>query len=88
MFARIREAIEEKQRVKGLSRALKIVDEYMISGLNPRALTHNYGQAYADIRMNYINGDITENEMWAALTTLDNQYEKLYPKAERAMLYT
>ena len=27
MFARIREAIEEKQRVKGLSRALKIVDE-------------------------------------------------------------
>ena len=43
MFARIREVIEEKQRVKGLTRALKIVDEYMISGLNQRALTHNYG---------------------------------------------
>ena len=87
MFAKIRERIEEKQRVKGLSRALSIVDEYMMPGLSPEALTFNYGQAYADIRTTYINGDITENEMWAALTTLDNQYEKMYSRAQRAMMY-
>lgn len=87
MFAKIRERIEEKQRIKGLSRALQVVDEYMIPGLKPEALTFNYGKAYADIRMEYINGDITENEMCAALTTLENQYEKMYPAAVRAMLY-
>lgn len=87
MFKKIREHFEKSQRVKGLSKAMSIVDEYMMPGLTPEVLDHNYGQAYADIRMVYINGDITENEMWAAITTLDNQYDKLRPRAVDAQLF-
>ncbi len=76
----------EVRRVKGLSRALTIVDTYMMSGMTPEALDRAYGQAYAEIRMEYINGDIPENDMWAALATLDNQYNKLRHKAIEALL--
>ena len=87
MFENKKKKLEERQRVKGLSRALSIVDTYMMSGLSPEALDRAYGQAYAEIRMEYINGDIPENDMWAALATLDNQYNKLRPKALEALLY-
>ena len=81
MFEKIRERIEERQRVKGLSRAMSIVDEYMCPGLTPRALDMAYGQAYAEIRRVYIKGEITWNETQAALVTLNNQHDKLYQKA-------
>lgn len=87
MFESMKKKLEERQRVKGLSRALSIVDTYMMSGLSPEALDRAYGQAYAEIRMEYINGDIPENDMWAALATLDNLYNKLRPKALEALLY-
>lgn len=81
MFKKIKDHFEKRQRVKGLSKAMSIVDEYMMPGLTPRALDYNYGQAYADIRTVYINGEVTENEMHAALTTLDNQHDKLRRQA-------
>lgn len=87
MFEGMKKKYEERCRVKGLSRALMIVDTYMMSGLTPKALDRAYGQAYAEIRMEYINGDIPENDMWAALATLDNQYSKLRPKAVEALLF-
>ena len=87
MFKKLIQEIREKRRVKGLSRAMSIVDEYMFPGMTPKALDHNYGQDYAAIRMNYINGNITENEMWATLTTLNNQYDKLRPQAVNSMIY-
>lgn len=81
MFEKIRERIEEKQRVKSLSRAMNIVDENMCPGLTPGALDRAYGQAYAEIRMAYINGGITWNETQAALVTLNNQHDKLRKRA-------
>ena len=81
MFEKIKERIEERQRVKGLSKAMTIVDEHMCPGLTPSALDRAYGQAYAEIRMVYINGEITWNEMQAALVTLNNQHDKLRRRA-------
>lgn len=88
MFKRIRKWISQRKRVKGLSKAMDIVDAYMCQGLTPRALDRVYGQAYAQLRIVYINGEITWNELQAAIVTLDNQYEKLRPKAVEAMIYT
>ena len=81
MLEKIKERIEERQSVKGLSKAMTIVDEHMCPGLTPSALDKAYGQAYAEIRMVYINGEITWNEMQAALVTLDNQHDKLRKRA-------
>ena len=81
MFKKIRERIEERQRVRGLSKAMSIVDEHMCPGLKPSALDRAYGQAYAEIRMAYINGGITWNEVQAALVTLNNQHDKLSKRA-------
>ena len=77
-----------RQCVKGLSKAMSIVDAYMCQGLTPKALDRAYGQAYAQIKIVYINGEITWNELQAAIVTLDNQYNKLRPKAVEAMIYT
>ena len=88
MFKRIKKWFEERKRVTGLSKAMSIVDAYMCPGLKPRALDRAYGQAYAQLKIVYINGEITENELQAALVTLDNQYNKLRPKAVQAMMYT
>lgn len=88
MFKRIRKLLSQRKRVKGLSKAMSIVDAYMCHGLTPRALDRAYGQACAQLRIVYRNGEITWNELQAALVTLDNQYNKLRPKAEEAMLYT
>ena len=85
MFARIKEIIEERirenQRVKGLSRAMSIVDEFMVPGYSTKALDYGYGQAYAVIRQGYIDGEFCENEMKAALVALDNQHDKLRRRA-------
>lgn len=81
MFEKIGICIKERQRVKGLSKAMTIVDEHMCPGLTPKALDIAYGQAYAEIRMSYINGEITWNEAQAALVTLDNQHDKLHRRA-------
>ena len=81
MFEKIKERIEERQRVKGLSKAMSIVDEHMCPGLTPKALDYEYGQAYAEIKMSYINGEVTWNEVQAALATLDNQHDKLRRRA-------
>ena len=81
MFERIKERIEERQRVKGLSKAMSIVDEHMCPGLNPSALDRAYGQAYAEIKMSYINQEISWNEVQAALVTLNNQHDKLRKRA-------
>lgn len=81
MFERIKERIRENQRVKGLSRAMSIVDEFMVPGSTAKALDYGYGQAYATIREKYIAGEFGENEMQAALVTLDNQYDKLRRRA-------
>lgn len=88
MFKRIRKWISQRKRVKGLSKAMDIVDAYMCQGLTPRALERAYGQAQAQLRIVYRNGEITWNELQAAIVTLDNQYNKLRPKAVEAMLYT
>lgn len=81
MFEKIKERIEERQRVKGLSKAMSIVDEYMCQGLTPKALDIAYGQAYAEIEMSYINQEISWNEVQAALVTLNNQHDKLRKRA-------
>lgn len=88
MFKRIRKLLSQRKRVKGLSKAMDIVDAYMCQGLTPRALERAYGQAQAQLRIVYRNGEITWNELQAAIVTLDNQYNKLRPKAVEAMLYT
>lgn len=88
MFKRIRKLLSQRKRVKGLSKAMDIVDAYMCQGLTPRALDRAYGQAQAQLRIVYRNGEITWNELQAAIVTLDNQYNKLRPKAVEAMLYT
>lgn len=81
MFEKIKERIEERQRVRGLSKAMSIVDEHMCPGLKPNALDRAYGQAYAEIKMTYINGEVSWNEAQAALATLDNQHDKLRRRA-------
>ena len=81
MFKKLKREFEKRQRVNGLSKAMAIVDDHMIPGLTPRALDCAYGQAYAEIRSTYINGEVTENEMYAALVSLDNQHDKLRRQA-------
>lgn len=81
MFEKIGICLKERQRVKGLSRAMSIVDEHMCPGLTPKALDIAYGQAYAEIRMAYIKGEVTWNEVQAALVTLNNQHDKLRKRA-------
>lgn len=88
MFKRIRKLLSQRKRVKGLSKAMDIVDAYMCQGLTQRAMDRAYGQAQAQLRIVYRNGEITWNELQAAIVTLDNQYNKLRPKAVEAMLYT
>ena len=77
MFEKLKERIERNKRVNGLSKAMDIVDEYNHPGLTVRALDRGYGQAYAEIRMVYLNGEVTWNEMQASLAALDNHYDKL-----------
>ena len=84
MLKKIRKRIKEKQRVKGLSKAMSIVDEYMRPGLNERAVDFSAGYAQARIQMLYEEGSITKAEMEAALFTLENQHDKLYRKAVEA----
>ena len=88
MFKRIRKWFEKRKRVTGLSKAMNIVDAYMCQGITPRALDRAYGEAYTQLRIVYINGEITWNELQAALVTLNNQYDKLRPMAVKAMMYT
>ena len=88
MFKRIRKWFEKRKRVTGLSKAMNIVDAYMSRGLTPRVLDRAYGQTYAQLKIVYVNGEITWEELQAALVTLDNQYSKLRPKAVEAMMYT
>lgn len=87
MLGKLKKRFEERQRVKGLSKALSIVDKYMMNGLTPEELDEMYALAYADIRTVYINSEVTENEMRAAITTLDNQYNKMRPRAVMEQLY-
>ena len=82
MFGRLKERIAGNKRVSGLSRAMSIVDEFMVPGSTVKALDHGYGQAYATIRQEYIEGKFDENEMKAALVTLDNQHDKLWRRAQ------
>lgn len=82
MFETLRDRITRNKRVSGLSKAMSIVDEYIHPGLTIRALDHGYGQAYATIRQEYIEGKFDENEMKAALVTLDNQHDKLRRQAQ------
>ena len=65
MFGRLKERIAGNKRVSGLSRAMSIVDEFMVPGSTVKALDHGYGQAYATIRQEYIEGKFDENEMKA-----------------------
>lgn len=77
-----------KQPVNGPSEAMAIVDKYMRSDVSPEELDRAYGYAYTEIRKAYISGRITSGEKDAALTTLDNQYSKLRPKAVIKTLFT
>ena len=86
MFESMKKKFEERQRVKGLSRALTIVDTYMVPGLDPDVLDRAYKQAYDEIKEGYIKKEIPENDMLAALATLDNQYNKLRHKTIEALL--
>ena len=81
MFEGIKEKLNGK-RVSGLSRAMSIVDEFMVPGSTLKALDHGYEQAYATIRQEYIEGKFDENEMKAALVSLDNQHDKLRRRAQ------
>lgn len=82
MFETLRDRITRNKRVSGLSRAMSIVDEFMVPGSTVKALDHGYGQAYATIRQEYIEGKFDENEIEAALVTLDNQHDKLRRRAQ------
>lgn len=82
MFGRLKERIAGNKRVSGLSRAMSIVDQFMVPGSTVKALDHGYGQAYVTIRQEYIEGKFDENEMKAALVTLDNQHDKLRRQAQ------
>lgn len=77
MFEKLKERIERNKRVTGLSKAMSIVDTHICPGLTVRALDRGYGQAYTEIRMEYLNGEVSENEMKAALAALDNHYDRL-----------
>ena len=77
MFERLKERIERNKRATGLSKAMDIVDKHIHLGMTVRALDRGYGQAYAEIRMAYLDGEVTENEAYAAISALDNHYDKL-----------
>lgn len=77
MFETLRDRIARNKRVSGLSKAMSIVDEHIHPGLTIRALDRGYGQAYAEIRQIFLDGEINENEMKAAMSALENHYDKL-----------
>lgn len=69
------------RKQNGLSAGMSVVERFMKNDLDSRTLDHNYGQAYAELREMFIKGRITENELGAALVTLDNQHQKIRSKA-------
>lgn len=69
------------RKKSALSIGMSVVDRLMRDDLDSRTLDHNYGRAYAELREMYIKGTITENELGAALVTLDNQHQKIRSKA-------
>lgn len=85
MFEKIKKLLEKRECVSGLSKGMDIVDNYMRPGMNPSALDFSAGYAQARLHELYENGEITENEMEAALCTLNNQHEKLRTDALKAL---
>lgn len=77
----LKRKIESRKRVSGLSKGMDIVDKYMRPGMNPKALDFSAGYAQARIHGLYESGQITRNEMEAALFSLNDQHEKLRRKA-------
>lgn len=87
MLKRIKKLFETKcvKRVSGLSKGLDMVDKYLRPGMNPGALDFSAGYAQARIHVLYEYGEITKNEMEAALHTLNVQHEKLRSNAIREL---
>ena len=85
MFERLvkwrKRKFEDKRRVSGLSAGLDIVDKYLRPGMNPDALDFSAGYAQARIHGLYETGQITKEEMEAALFTLHDHHEKLRRRA-------
>lgn len=77
MFESMKRKLEERQKVKGLSKGLRVVEELMVSGLSVQALDQNYGRADMTLKLMRSYGEITQNEYGAAMATLNNQYDKL-----------
>lgn len=88
MFENLCKKYGIRKRPSGLSKAMTIVEKYMRSDVSPEELDRAYGLAYAEIRKTYISGRITTGEKDAALTTLDNQYNKLRPETVKRTLFT
>lgn len=90
MFKKIKEWFERKsdeKRMSGLSKGLTVVDNLMIPGLKVRALDQNYGKAEITLKLMKENGEITADELGAAMVTLNNQYDKLRKEAKYAAMY-
>lgn len=90
MFKRIKRNMKnlfkKRESICGLSKAMRIVDKYIKPGIGVRALDLSAGYATEKIRRLHECGEITKNEMDAALTTLDNHYTKLRQQESRAEL--
>lgn len=83
----IKRRIEARKRVSGLSKGLTVVDNYMIPGLTVRKLDQNYGRAYESLNALHVFGEISADELGAAMATLKEQYRRLRHEAKYAERY-
>lgn len=83
MFERIREWLDERQekKLRGLSKALRIVDKHMKADMTAKQISINAGYAHTEIHQMYLDGDISWTERNMAVETLLNHYEKMWNMA-------
>ena len=82
----VKNLLTKRKSVYGLSKALQIVDKYIKPGIGVRTLDLSAAYAEEKIRRLHECGEITKNEMDAALTTLDNHYTKVRHQERKAKL--
>ncbi len=87
MFEKIKRLLKKKERVSGLSKGMTVVNELMIPGLKVQKLDQNYGKAQITLQYMREGGEITEDELGAAMLTLKEQYKLLRRRACLEELY-
>ncbi len=87
MFSKMIKKCLEKRRVSGLSKGMTVVNELMIPGLKVQKLDQNYGKAQITLQYMREGGEITEDELGAAMLTLKKQYKLLRRRACLEELY-